>query len=678
MAESDLIKAQNEIAKQAKEDSAKNLAAIKELIETTEKPKDRLKLLKMQDELKKNQKTISDDLGKNITDMKDGFMTSVDGMINETFGPLGGMVTSLTTGFFKRGKENRDNLTQNEQQNVNAKELISTMDGVKAAVQSLDKKTAPRDLDSENAAKGGKQVSLGSAGDPSKPPVTEGGVVDSVIEGITTAAGVGGGIGGAAGIKALGGKYKALVGKLTGGVAGKVLSKANPVFAAITMGKDIFDIASAVTDDDVKTSVKKEDIGGLIGGFIGGAIGIIGGPAGIALGVGLGNMAGEFIGGAMESPEIVGAIQGVKDSLSSERTVLVDEINVIKEKLKDKNITAEMKALYEEQLKQNNARVKSISTELENMKVLDEDIKKLDELDIKASNIASERIRLKKQLKVAEENGDTARITMLNNLIKVTDKEFSQAEKDYAEQSELLRTKARETTKTLADKSTSFFDKIATEGGALGMIVSALGLGDSLTGTEKDNYLKGEAEKELAGLKGYLAKVESQKINKFVAAGPGSLNFQKQQIKRTTHLISKKEKEIEAMGGLARGGFIVNKPTYLPNSGIVVGEHGTYSGNGAAYGGIADGGPEAVIPLGSTRAGAFIDPMAQSIAGQIMNRLQMERMSGGSAGMEGASVVTGNDMSSSQVNNNTTVVNNPSPIGQTLPDEGRDFVSKVA
>jgi hypothetical protein len=53
-------------------------------------------------------------------------------------------------------------------------------------------------------------------------------------------------------------------------------------------------------------------------------------------------------------------------------------------------------------------------------------------------------------------------------------------------------------------------------------------------------------------------------------------------------------------------------------------------------------------------------------------------MSGGAGGMEGASVVTGNDMSSNQVSNNTTVINNPSPIGQTLPDEGRDFVSKVA
>ena len=66
-------------------------------------------------------------------------------------------------------------------------------------------------------------------------------------------------------------------------------------------------------------------------------------------------------------------------------------------------------------------------------------------------------------------------------------------------------------------------------------------------------------------------------------------------------------------------------------------------------------------------------------SGQVMNRLQMERMSGGDAGgMNGASVVTGNDMSSNQVSNNSTVNNFPSPIGQTLPDEGRDFVSKVA
>ena len=120
--------------------------------------------------------------------------------------------------------------------------------------------------------------------------------------------------------------------------------------------------------------------------------------------------------------------------------------------------------------------------------------------------------------------------------------------------------------------------------------------------------------------------------------------------------------------GLAKGGFIVNKPTYLPGSGVMVGD--------SVSGATRDGGSEAVIPLNSPQAAAFIDPMARSVAGSVMNRLQMEGMSGG-AGGSGASVVTGNDMSSSQTNNSTTVINNPSPIGQMLPDEGRSFVSKV-
>ena len=94
----------------------------------------------------------------------------------------------------------------------------------------------------------------------------------------------------------LAGKFAKIAKTLTVGVAGRALSVAgNPVFSYIAMGKDVFDVANAVTDDDVKTSVKNEDIGALVGGFIGGAIGIVGGPAGVALGMGLGNMAGEFI-----------------------------------------------------------------------------------------------------------------------------------------------------------------------------------------------------------------------------------------------------------------------------------------------------------------------------------------------------------------------------------------------
>jgi hypothetical protein len=588
------------------------------------------------------------------------------------------MVTSLTTGFLKRGKENRENLAQNQLQNENSEKLISELGGVKEAVKSLDKKTPALDLDAESAkkavAKGG--VTAGAAGAAGGKPVTEGGVADIISDNLGTvvASGVAGG-GVIATAKALGTKYKALAGKLTGGVLGKVLSKANPVISAALVGKDVFDIANAVTDDDVKTAVKNEDIGGVIGGILGGALGFaLGGPAGAALGAGLGNMAGEFIGGAMDDPEIVTAIQTVKDELTAEKSGLVSEINIINEKLKDKNISAEMKALYEEQLKQNNARIKSIDGELESMKVLDADIKALDEIDKRATENRKEKTRLENALRIAEEKGDSARIAALEKMIAVNDEEFEKAEEDYAKQAELLRTKARETTKTLADKSTSFFDKIATEGGFFGSVVSFLGLGDSLEGAEMDNYLKGEAEKELAELKAYLSKIESQKINKFVAAGPGSLNFQQQQIKRTSHLIAKKEKEIEGMKGLARGGFVVNQPSYLPGSGVVVGEHGTY-GSGLAYGGIADGGPEAVIPLSSPRAGAFINPMAQSVAGQVMNRLQMERMSGGTGG-GGATVVT--DARTYSSDSNTTVINNPSPIGQTLPDEGRDFVSKVA
>jgi len=677
MADSELIKAQNEVAKQAREDSAKNLAAIKELISTSEKPKDRVKLLKMQEDLAKTQRNVSGDLGKNISDMKDGFTSTVDGMINQTFGPLGGMVTSLTTGFLKRGKENRENITQNELQNENAKDLIATMGGVRAAVEKIEKKTAPRDLDQENAAKkGGKSVGVspGKSGDGKQ--VTEGGVVDSVIEGITTAAGVGGGIGGAAGIKALGGKYKALVGKLTGGVAGKVLSKANPVFAAITMGKDIFDIASAVTDDDVKTSVKKEDIGGLIGGFIGGAIGIIGGPAGVALGIGLGNMAGEFIGQAMESPEILGAIKEVKNNLKSEQTALAEEIAMIESDIKATTDPIQI-ARLEAQKKQLTARQVQITNELKSIEDENGEIAKqiavLDKIDADSKENRKKKYLLESKIKEAESRGDDAMVTRLQSRITVLDEDFAQDEKNYEEQSKKLKEIAQKTSATLAAATLSFTDRMATEGGFMGTLLSGFGLfGTALEGDEKKAYMKDQKTKELAKLEGKLAKAEAMELSSFVTKEQAQL--QKDRIiGRYRDRVFEKKAEIDS---LARGGFIVNKPTYLPNSGVVVGEHGTYSGRGAAYGGIADGGPEAVIPLSSTRAGAFIDPMAQSVAGQVMNRLQMERMSGGAGGGGGATIVT--DSSSSQVNNNTTVINNPSPIGQTLPDEGRDFVSKVA
>ena len=68
--------------------------------------------------------------------------------------------------------------------------------------------------------------------------------------------------------------------------------------------------------------------------------------------------------------------------------------------------------------------------------------------------------------------------------------------------------------------------------------------------------------------------------------------------------------------------------------------------------------------------------MASSVALSGIHHLPMERMTLATGG-SGSSFVVGNDMSSSQTNNSTTVINNPSPIGQMLPDEGRSFVSKV-
>jgi hypothetical protein len=188
------------------------------------------------------------------------------------------------------------------------------------------------------------------------------------------------------------------------------------------------------------------------------------------------------------------------------------------------------------------------------------------------------------------------------------------------------------------------------------------GFGTSLE-TEKGRDL--EQEEQDAKLNSAQQKISQIKAMMVNAKADPNLNRNLKQAEAEMMALDPSYKSTS----LARGGFIVNKPTYLPGSGVMVGD--------SVSGATRDGGSEAVIPLNSPQAAAFIDPMARSVAGSVMNRLQMEGMSGG-AGGSGASVVTGNDMSSSQTNNSTTVINNPSPIGQMLPDEGRSFVSKVA
>ena len=71
--------------------------------------KEKLKLNETLKKLDKTTNTALGDLGKNFKTMGTGLQTTVDGMINETFGPLGGVVTTFTTGFFKRSKERKEN-----------------------------------------------------------------------------------------------------------------------------------------------------------------------------------------------------------------------------------------------------------------------------------------------------------------------------------------------------------------------------------------------------------------------------------------------------------------------------------------------------------------------------------------------------------------------------------------
>ena len=145
--------------------------------------------------------------------------------------------------------------------------------------------------------------------------------------------------------------------------------------------------------------------------------------------------------------------------------------------------------------------------------------------------------------------------------------------------------------------------------------------------------------------------------------------------------------------GFARGGVIVNRPTYLPSSGIVVGESKGYSGGGLAK--ALDGPPEMIIrgaaggmlqsgggatqvyPLGGPQADNFIQPVAKSIAGATMNQMAMEKIGmRGPAGMGSTPTII--DASTVQNVSNNTLIRPPSPSGPGLHFERGDFVHKIA
>ena len=91
--------------------------------------KDRRDARKQRETLIKSSHTLGGDLKKNYQDLKDGITTTVDGFINETFGPLGGMVSSLTTGFFKRAKDEKSEQQLMEQNVEAAQSLVDGFQG---------------------------------------------------------------------------------------------------------------------------------------------------------------------------------------------------------------------------------------------------------------------------------------------------------------------------------------------------------------------------------------------------------------------------------------------------------------------------------------------------------------------------------------------------------------------
>ena len=148
--------------------------------------------------------------------------------------------------------------------------------------------------------------------------------------------------------------------------------------------------------------------------------------------------------------------------------------------------------------------------------------------------------------------------------------------------------------------------------------------------------------------------------------------------------------------GFASGGFIVNRPSYLPSSGVIVGESKGYSGGGltkaldgppemiiqGAAGGMlqSGGGSTQVYPLGGPQAEKtkeMFQPIAKSIAGATMNQMAMDRVGmRGPAGMGSAPTII--DASTVQNVSNNTLIRPPSPSGPGLHFERGDFVHKIA
>ena len=263
-------------------------------------------------------------------------------------------------------------------------------------------------------------------------------------------------------------------------VFGRVFSIAgNPVFDAIAMGKDAFDIFDAKTDKDVRTNVLKEDVFAIIGGFLGGAIGAIGGPAGVALGVGLGNMAGEFVGSLMDEPEIIATIDKVKKDLEAEKKTINDTIKKLSDELLTLDPNSEYSKVVQGQIDAEKKRLGYVTDQLKDFEPDSPMMKARQELiniGKEGDDIAKEIEQLELALEKAEDEG--LRKEKVRLLTKINDKndQLDLVQEKYDKQ-ELEVRKLTEGTGAVFLDQLNTFDRLTVEGGLLGMLVEGLGIG---------------------------------------------------------------------------------------------------------------------------------------------------------------------------------------------------------
>ena len=115
----------------------KNTASTKE--EIKEATQDNKKANSERKTLQKQEITLRQDLKKNFADIGTTITGGLEGMMGETFGPLGGIASSLTVGFFKRSQENKKNLESDQIQVDSAKQTLEEMREVKTTTTKIVK-----------------------------------------------------------------------------------------------------------------------------------------------------------------------------------------------------------------------------------------------------------------------------------------------------------------------------------------------------------------------------------------------------------------------------------------------------------------------------------------------------------------------------------------------------------